>query len=117
MKRSRQRRGSGYVLVWDFFVRRSFESRFERAYGPAGAWAKLFARSKGYRGTELFRDERRRGRYVTVDTWSSRAAYDAFRRAHRRQYEKLDRRFAAWTVRETSLGSFLGIARTRRFGR
>jgi len=59
---------------------------FERVYGPEGEWAEFFRGGAGYVGTELLRDVETPGRYLGVDRWESREAYQAFVDAHRDEY-------------------------------
>jgi heme-degrading monooxygenase HmoA len=59
---------------------------FERVYGPEGEWAAFFRGAAGYVGTELLRDVETTGRYLVVDRWESREAYQAFVDAHRDEY-------------------------------
>jgi len=59
---------------------------FERVYGPEGEWAEFFRSGAGYVGTELLRDVETSGRYLVVDRWESREAYQAFVDAHRDEY-------------------------------
>ena len=44
-------------IVWEFVVKEEARGQFELAYGPGGAWSKLFARCPGFRGTTLLRDK------------------------------------------------------------
>ena len=60
------------ALVWRYEVLEEARAAFEATYAPTGAWAQLFARAGGYRGTELFRAED--GSYLTLDIWRARAA-------------------------------------------
>ena len=68
----------------------SYEARdpaeFERVYGPDGEWAAFFASGRGYLGTELLRDVENPGRYLVIDRWESRAAYQDFLDAHRDEF-------------------------------
>ena len=95
-----------HVIIWEFHVSEVHQSAFETAYGPAGDWAVLFQRHPGYRGTELLRDEKRQGRYVTIDRWETRSAFDAMRATDAEAYATLDRRFDELTDRETLIGDF-----------
>ena len=61
----------GYVTVWEFRVRPEAFEVFERIYGPDGDWVRLFQTAEGYVTTELNRDLRQAGRYVTLDFWTS----------------------------------------------
>jgi heme-degrading monooxygenase HmoA len=95
-----------YVLIWEFQVRAGKEREFERVYGSQGDWARFFAQSSGYLGTELHRDATTRGRYVTVDRWNSREEYETFRSQHGAEYQELDAHCEKLTERETPLGAF-----------
>jgi quinol monooxygenase YgiN len=98
-------RGEGmYRIVWEFEAREEALARFESAYGSKGAWADLFQRGADYVGTELFRSVDNPRRFVTVDTWRSRAAYEAFRKAHAAEYRAIDEACESLTVRERALG-------------
>ena len=55
-------------------------------YGPEGEWAQFFRAGRGYVGTELLRDVEQPGRYLVVDRWESREAYNAFVEANRDEY-------------------------------
>jgi heme-degrading monooxygenase HmoA len=82
------------------------ESDFERAYGPAGEWARLFRRADGYLGTELLWRSDNQGEYLTLDRWTSRPSYEAFRSRWSDEYGRLDRRLEGLTEEEAPLGSF-----------
>jgi quinol monooxygenase YgiN len=81
-----------YRIVWQFDADPDRVAEFEREYGGDGAWARLFRAGDGFLGTELFRSIDHPARFVTVDRWSSRAAYDAFRTARAREYAAVDTR-------------------------
>jgi heme-degrading monooxygenase HmoA len=59
---------------------------FERVYGPEGEWTAFFRGGEGYLGTELLRDVETPGRYLAIDRWETREAYQAFVDAHRDEY-------------------------------
>jgi heme-degrading monooxygenase HmoA len=96
----------GYVVVWEFRPRSGLEGRFEELYGPRGPWARLFASGEGFVATELNRDLKDSGRYLTLDFWKSREAYNAFRAKHAAEYAAIDRECEALTAEENSLGAF-----------
>jgi heme-degrading monooxygenase HmoA len=98
-----------YAIVWAFRPKAGRERAFEEAYGPAGGWAALFGRAEGFLGTELLRAEDGSGRYLTVDRWQSRAAYEAFRASRRGEYEALDRACEALTDSEEPIGTFVAL--------
>jgi len=96
-----------YVIVWEFIIRAECANEFEAIYGPQGDWARLFAKTEGYRQTQLLRDTNHPRRYVTLDFWSSREAHDRFRREHEQEYMALDERCERLTVKENKVGEFL----------
>jgi heme-degrading monooxygenase HmoA len=105
-----QRRTWHYLVIWEFRVRPGMESRFERAYGADGPWARLFLRSQDYIGTELNHDSKDRGRYVTLDYWTSQEAYEAFRKQYHAEYRAIDQECEALTESEAELGSLERVA-------
>lgn len=96
----------GYLIIWEFRPRKGAENRFQEAYGPQGIWAKFFARGEGFIGTELNLDLKDPTRYLTLDFWESKQAYDAFREAHPAEYQAIDEQCEALTAEEKPLGTF-----------
>jgi heme-degrading monooxygenase HmoA len=92
------------ALIWRYEVNEEARAAFEATYGPTGAWARLFARAEGFRGTELLRADD--GSYLTLDVWESQAHFDAFMAAHGADYEALDRSTEGWTRSEHRIGAF-----------
>ncbi|HET9455596.1 MAG TPA: antibiotic biosynthesis monooxygenase family protein [Gemmatimonadaceae bacterium] len=90
----------GFERHWRFRARPESRDTFEALYGSEGAWAKLFSRHPGFRGTELQRVPDAPLEYLLIDRWESRRAWDAFRREHAAAYEELDRRCGALTSSE-----------------
>jgi heme-degrading monooxygenase HmoA len=97
-----------HVILWEFEPKQGKSEEFERTYGPGGDWAWLFARSPDYRGSDLLRPVAD-GPYITVDRWTSAAAYDAFRERWPAEYAALDQRCEALTERETMIGRFEAV--------
>jgi hypothetical protein len=97
---------SSFLVVWQFHVRSGLEARFQDFYGPAGAWAKLFARDTNYLRTELQRDLRQPNRYLTLDYWTTESAYDQFHADHQRDYDAIDRQCEDLTESESLIGRF-----------
>jgi heme-degrading monooxygenase HmoA len=95
-----------YVVIWKFRVRQGAEGAFAAMYGPSGGWATLFRTSPGFLGTELLRDLEGARRYLTIDRWQSRDAYDSFRRDRRAEYDALDHEGASFTNVESLVGDF-----------
>ncbi len=105
----------GYLVVWEFRVKAEMQSRFELAYSPAGVWAQLFKGGEGFVRTELSRDLRIGGRYLTLDFWTSREAYEEFRRRHAERYRAIDEECEALTESEREIGSFEPVTGQGRF--
>ena len=92
------------ALIWRYEVREEKRAEFEAAYGPEVDWARLFARSGGFRGCELLRAGD--GSYLTLDVWRARSDFDAFLADHRADYEALDRQTEAFTLVEHQIGEY-----------
>jgi heme-degrading monooxygenase HmoA len=95
-----------YEIFWEYEVRPGQVGAFERLYDADGEWARLFRQADGYVETLLFRDTDRPTRYLTVDRWRSRAAFDSFAEAATPAYAALYRRGDALTVCERRIGAF-----------
>jgi len=93
-------------VVWEYVVRPERIVEFETNYASSGAWALFFQKSPAFRGTILLRDPGGTRRYLTVDIWQDRAGLEAFRDAHREQYDALDRLCENFTESERELGIF-----------
>ena len=93
-------------VVWEFVVKPGASDRFERAYGPRGARARLFERYPGYRGSALMCDVANPGRYLTIDSWETDAQRTEMLAASKVEYARLDREFACLTESEHELGVF-----------
>lgn len=92
------------ALIWRYEVKEEARAAFEAAYGPTGAWARLFASSEGFRGTELFRADD--GSYLTLDVWQRQEDFDSFMAEHEADYQALDRGTEAWTRSEHRIGAY-----------
>jgi len=66
----------------------------------------LFAKGEGFVRTELNRDLKDPQRYLTLDYWTTKEAYKAFRAKHAAEYAAIDSECEALTLEETSLGEF-----------
>ena len=95
-----------YLTIWEFRVRAGCESEFQSVYGPHGDWVRLFSKAQGFIRTELNHDLNVRRRYLTLDYWRSKEAYETFREQYRAEYTALDQRCEGLTERETAVGVF-----------
>jgi heme-degrading monooxygenase HmoA len=84
---------SEHVIVWSFRIEPRAEAKFVAAYGADGAWAELFRKGQGYRGTQLIRCDEP-GRFITIDRWDSGDAFRRFRDQFEAEYDALDERLA-----------------------
>lgn len=98
-----------YVKMWEFTAKPEARAEFENFYGPDGEWVQLFRRSKGFLRTEFFRDRNTENRYVTLDYFTSKAAYQDFRRELQQEYEALDRRCDGLIESEREIGAFTAL--------
>ena len=89
-------------------VRRQGGARgqFELAYGPGGAWSKLFARCPGLRGTTLLRDTQDPQRYLMIDVWNTLDQREQALAEHQAEYADLETALAGWTESRNELGVF-----------
>jgi heme-degrading monooxygenase HmoA len=97
------------MVLWEFMVKPESISVFEETYGPEGAWARLFRRSPDYLGTELLRDLNRPGRYLTLDSWTSREALQRFKQEHHDAYAALDKQCETLTEHEAFYGDLESV--------
>ena len=95
-----------YTYMWEYIVAPEQVGAFEHIYGPQGQWAMLFRRAPGYLRTELHRDHGKSPRFITIDYWETKAAWEAFRSRYAEEFETLDAACEALTTRETEIGRF-----------
>jgi len=95
-----------YLIVWTYDVAPAHRAAFRAAYGPDGDWALLFKRSAGFVGVELYQDGER---FITLDRWSSKSAFDAFQAAHGGEYAALDVKLAHLTIGQVRVGAFESV--------
>jgi len=98
------------AYVWRYVVEEDQRAAFEPAYGPAGEWVQLFSQAEGYLETELLCEAEDGGAYLTIDTWVSKKARDAFRLDFAAEFDALDRRCEELTLEEHFLGEFYLVA-------
>jgi heme-degrading monooxygenase HmoA len=93
-----------YRLVWEFEAKPERVIDFEKVYSPEGRWATFFNLSPDYLGTQLYRNTQDVQRFVAVDLWRSRAAYESFRKANAAEYATLDEWCRQLLTHERMLG-------------
>jgi len=97
-------------IVCEFVVKEEARGQFELAYGPGGAWSKLFARCPGFRGTTVLRDTENLRRYLTIDIWDTLAQREQMLSERKAEYSDLEAAFADWTESRTEVGTFRVLA-------
>ena len=97
-------------VVWEFVVKEEARGQFELAYGPGGAWSKLFARCPGFRGTTLLRDTKNPRRYLTIDLWETGAQREQALAESKAEYSDLEVALDKWIESKTEVGIFSVLA-------
>ena len=92
-----------YLIVWEFTVAPEHRAEFVRRYASDGDWARLFARSSEFQGTQLIADESEPTRFLTIDRWSAPGGWERFKAAHGADYAGLDQRCTLLTRAERRL--------------
>jgi heme-degrading monooxygenase HmoA len=95
-----------YTYLWEFLVAADRIEEFKQRYGSAGSWAALFRQSPGYLETLLLQDCANPRRFITIDRWESRDAYQQFQSRFSREYAALDEECQDLTTNETPLGQY-----------
>lgn len=99
-----------YIIIWQYQVKIDKQSEFERTYSSNGAWVELFNKSSGYLGSELFRDKTIPQRYLTIDRWESKEAYEVFLVEREKEYKTLDKQCEGLTESEYLIGKWEAFA-------
>jgi len=97
-------------IVWEFVVKEEARGQFELAFGPGGAWSKLFARCPGFRGTTVLRDTKNPRRYLTIDLWESETQREQALVERKAEYADLEATYGEWTESQTEVGIFSVLA-------
>ena len=95
-------------IIWRFRAKPDKVEEFRRVYAGDGDWARLFARSTGYLGTELLADMTDQLVFVVIDRWETRGAYERFKTDYGAEYMALDKACCELTEEETEIGKFWG---------
>jgi heme-degrading monooxygenase HmoA len=93
-------------VVWEFTVKESAVRQFIRAYGPGGAWDRLFQGYPGFLGTALLRDADNPRRFVTIDSWKTGAQRRHMIAQAREEYVNLDELLDDLTEDQDEVGTF-----------
>ena len=93
-------------IIREFVVKDKARGQFELAFGPGGAWSKLFAKSPGFRGTTLLRDNQDPRRYLTIELWNTDAQRDQSLTENQAEYSDLEKALEEWTESRMEVGTF-----------
>jgi heme-degrading monooxygenase HmoA len=97
-------------IVWEFIVKEEARGQFELAYGPGGAWSKLFAHCPGFRGITVLREAKDPRRYLTIDLWETDTQREQALAERKVEYADLETAFGEWTESMTEVGIFRVLA-------
>lgn len=97
-------------IVQEYVVKEKARGQFELAYGPGGAWSRLFARCPGFRGTTVLRDTRNPRRYLTIDLWETETQREETLAQNEAEYSGLEATLEEWTESRTEIGVFRVLA-------
>lgn len=97
-------------IVQEFVVKEEARGQFELAYGPGGAWSKLFAQCPGFRGATLLRDTEDPRRYMAIEVWDTLSQRQQTLAERESEYSSLDAALAGWTEARTEVGVFRVLA-------
>jgi len=95
-----------FLALWEFEVKSGCEERFQSVYGADGEWVRLFRSAPSFIETRLLSDPAAVNKFVTVDFWASREAYESFRELNHAAYLAIDKRCESLTESERCLGNF-----------
>jgi heme-degrading monooxygenase HmoA len=93
-------------IICEFVVKEEAQGQFELAYGPGGAWSKLFARYSGFRGATVLRDTKNPRRYLTIECWDTEAQREQVLAERKAEYSNLDAVLSDWIESKTEVGIF-----------
>lgn len=95
-----------YVIIWKYKVTDAQREHFEREYGVAGVWSRMFSASGDYLGSILSRVTQGNNEYILLDQWTSRTAYESFLEAGAAEYQSLSSRMSSLYSVEQRVGAF-----------
>ncbi len=93
-------------VIREFVIREEARGPFELAFGPGGAWGRLFARSTGFGGITLLRDVKNPRRYLMVESWGTEAQRERALTERREDYAQLEAALAEWAESRVEWGVF-----------
>lgn len=98
-----------YTVIWKYHIKPENKEKFELEYGQKGTWEKLFTKSNNYRGSFLYKNEDEIDTYILMDTWTSKQAYEVFKKMNKEKYNEISSDFEHLYFTEEKIGSFISI--------
>jgi len=93
-------------IIWEYVVKEEAQDQFRLAYGPGGAWSKLFAQSPGFQGITVLRDMKNTQRYLMIEIWKTEALRKQALAELKAEFSELETAFDEWTESKTKMGIF-----------
>ena len=102
-------------IICECVVKKEARGQFQLAFGPGGAWSRVFAEHPGFRGTTVLRDTANPERVLIVDLWDTAAQREQALAESAAEVADLQAAFDDWTESRNELGVFqvLGEATVR----
>ena len=95
-----------FLALWEFEVKPGCEELFQSVYGADGEWVRLFRSDPSFIETRLLKDPAAENKFVTLDFWESREAYESFKELNHAAYVAIDKRCESLTESERCFGNF-----------
>ena len=92
--------------VRQFVLKEEARGQFELAYGPGGAWSKLFAGRPGFRGTTVLRDQGNPRRYLTIDLWETETQREQALAECKAEHSGLEAALDEWVESKIDVGVY-----------
>lgn len=67
-----------FIVLNEFHVKEEHIPAFETEFGSAGTRSETLQKGEGFMSTELMKDGANKRRFITIDRWISKDAYEDF---------------------------------------
>jgi hypothetical protein len=98
-----------FIIIWEYRVKQEYGEEFQKQYGPEGIWVKFFKQGRGYCNTQLLKDSKEEGHYITIDSWYCKTDYQRFLNQSISEYDCIDKQCQSFTEYENKIGEFIEI--------
>jgi len=93
-------------IIWEYVVKEEAQDQFRLAYGPGGAWSKLFAQCPGFQGINVLRDMKNPRRYLMIEIWKTEALRELALAKHKAEFSELEIVLDGLIESKTKIGIF-----------